>query len=167
MPGSSPLARGWTNSWQRTRDVVRPDAVLTVHPPSNLKVRRDSAAELRVAMTVADGYHVQANPASHDFLIPLQLKLRPGGGIRPGQSAYPPAQPYSLPGFPEPLLTYEGRLEIMVPLAVQGNAQRGKQVLTGTIRYQACDSRTCLFPARARFNVPLEILDMNTGDAGG
>jgi hypothetical protein len=138
---------------------MRPDALLTVHAPPGLKIRRNSRADVRIAMTVTDGYHVQANPASRDFLIPLEVKLRPAGGIRPGKPVFPKAQPYSLGGMPDdPLLTYGGTFDVRVPLEAQDDASLGNHVLTGTIRYQACDSRTCLFPAQKRLKIHLEVL---------
>ena len=62
------------------------------------------AVEIPVA--VADGYHVQANPASGEFLIPLELKLGSTTDLECGLPQYPPAEKFRLLGTTEDLLTY-------------------------------------------------------------
>ena len=131
--------------------------VLTVDPPAPLKVKQNAEAELRIRVTVAEGYHIQANPPSHDFLIPLQLKLRRARGIEVGPPRYPPAQLYYLRGVSDPLLTYGGAFELLLPLRVQGDVPPGAYVLNSSLRYQACDSHSCLMPSERRLKLHVEV----------
>lgn len=132
--------------------------VLQVLPSAPVEVRTGGTAEARVTVLVKDGYHVQANPASGDFLVPLRLELRPQDGVRPGGPIYPPGQPYRLPGMESDWMTYEGRIEIVVSLVADASARRGVRCLAGVLHYQACDARTCLFPASVPVSLTVKVV---------
>ncbi len=53
-------------------------------------------AEARLIVAVADGFHLQANPSSEEYLVPTKLELVASGGLEPGNPIYPPARPYRL-----------------------------------------------------------------------
>jgi len=131
--------------------------VVIVRPPRAIRLKVGGMGQARIEISVAEGYHVQANPASDEFLIPLQLQLRGTGGVRPGKSIYPSGQPYRLQGASADLMTYEGNFEVMVPLKAAASARPGHLVLEGVLRYQACDSRTCLFPASLPVALPVQV----------
>lgn len=132
--------------------------VLKVLPSAPVEVRTGGTAEARVTVLVKDGYHVQANPASGDFLVPLRLELRTREGVRPGRPIYPPGQAYRLPGMESDWMTYEGRVEIVVPLVVDASARSGPRSLAGVLHYQACDARTCLFPASVPISLTVKVV---------
>jgi hypothetical protein len=96
---------------------------------------------------VADGYRIQANPASSEFLVPLELRLEPVDGLQVGAPIYPVGQPYRLLGSDARISTYRGEIEISVPLAATDVARPGSHELQGSARFQACNPRVCLFPA--------------------
>lgn len=126
---------------------MAPDAVVTVQSPPPVVLAGGGTAKVRIMIAVAEGYHVQANPASERFLVPVRLEIKARAGIRLGKPAYPPGKPYRLQGAPSDLMTYEGTFEIVVPLEAEESAQLGDYVHNGVLRYQACDTSTCLFPA--------------------
>lgn len=126
--------------------------VVAVHAPP-VALAAGGKAEARLSVTIADGYRVQANPASGEFFIPVELDLKAAGGVSSGRPIYPPGKPYRLPGISDGLMTYEGTLEIVVPLRAGTSARPGSRRLKGTLSYQACDSRSCLFPA----SLPVEL----------
>jgi hypothetical protein len=49
-------------------------------------------------------------------------------------------------------MTYHGTIPVMVRIGALSTASRGERVITGSLIYQACDSRRCLFPS----SVPVE-----------
>ena len=52
-----------------------------------------------------------------------------------------------LPGDSRDLVVYDGTFAISLPVKAAGDAAAGETVtLRGTLRYQACDDRHCLFP---------------------
>ena len=137
---------------------LAPDAVVAIQAPAPVTLAAGEAAQARISVVVADGYHVQANPASDEFLVPLRIELRAGGGVRPGQPVYPPGRPYRLAGASSDLMTYGGTFEIEVPLRAAESARPGHHVLRGVLRYQACDTRTCLFPASLPVMLPVRVV---------
>jgi hypothetical protein len=120
---------------------VRVDRVETVTASAGERV------SLRLVVRIADGYHVQANPASGPFLIPLEWTPGTAEDIRVAEVRYPEAVLHPLDGAPSPLRTYEGRREIRATVVVEVHARAGIRELVGTLRYQACDDRRCFAPA--------------------
>ena len=136
---------------------VRPP-VVTVRAPEPVKLMAGESVESRVAVIVAAGYHLQANPASEDYLVATRLELKATEDVSIGKLNYPKGKPYRLNGADKEIQTYEGSFEIGVPLKVSGSVRSGKRVLQGRLHYQACDSKTCLFPTSVPVTVTLEIV---------
>jgi AhpC/TSA family/Disulphide bond corrector protein DsbC len=139
-----------------------PPTMVSVHKPEPITLVAGGTAEARIRVSVAEGYKVQANPAANEFLIPAQLTLAADDGVRAGRPIYPSAQPYRLEGTTEDLLTYQDAFEIVVPLRARQTAEPGRHLLRGELRYQACNSRSCLVPAFAPVTLPVEVATATT-----
>jgi DsbC/DsbD-like thiol-disulfide interchange protein len=126
---------------------------VSVRVPEAVKLVDSELVEAQVSVAVAEGYHLQANPASEDYLVPTRLDLKTPAGVTVSKITYPPGKPYRLNGADKDLKTYDGNFEIGVLLKASREARPGKYVLQGRLYYQACDSRTCLFPT----SVPLTL----------
>jgi thioredoxin:protein disulfide reductase len=126
---------------------------VSVRVPEAVKLVQGERVETRVSVVVVEDYHLQANPASEDYLVPARLELKSSGGVTVGKITYPPGKLYRLNGADRDLKTYEGNFEIGVLLKASSKAHPGKRILQGRLHYQACDSRTCLFPT----SVPLTL----------
>ena len=111
-------------------------------------------ATVAVPVQVAEGHRVQANPASSEFLVPLQLEIDKVDGLDFGEPSYPMGEPYLLEGEDEPLSTYVGEFEVVVRVAAVEDAAPGEYWASGKLHFQACNSRMCLFPS----SVPFELL---------
>jgi len=120
---------------------------VTVDEVAPVQVSVGSATSVRVPVEVASGFRVQANPASNQFLVPLELALEAVDGVEIGDPVYPEGQPYRLQGTDEDLSTYQGDIEIVVALTVPDSAPVAEHVVTGELRFQACNSKVCLFPS--------------------
>lgn len=135
------------------RDVVRLDPQAPVVIPAAGRV-----ADATLWFVVRDGYHVQANPASADYLKPAVVELTSACGIAPGKPLYPPAVPYRLEGADSDLATYAHRFKVTIALSTSNAGLKpGDCALHGTLRYQACDARTCLAPATLAFELPVSV----------
>jgi thiol:disulfide interchange protein DsbD len=108
-----------------------------------------------VVLQVDKPYHVNANPASEDYLIPTELKLTAGKGYKVGKVEYPKPIEKSF-AFSEgkPLKIYEGRVPIRFQLTLDKGASKGNLTVKATLRYQACDDNAC-YPPRTQ---PIEIV---------
>lgn len=127
-------------------------------------VEAGRSAEAGVTVLIAEGFHIQANPASDRFLIPTELKLEPSGGIEPGEPAYPPGRPHRLQGATSDLSTYEGSIRIRLPLRAAKDSKQGVRILRGSLRYQACDTRRCFPPATAPVEVAVRVAGPGEAD---
>jgi len=65
-------------------NVVRAEA-------SNVEVKAGGSAAASVKLTIANGYHINANPPSFSYLKATELTAEPSGGITPGKPVYPSA----------------------------------------------------------------------------
>jgi uncharacterized protein len=126
---------------------------VSVRVPEAVKLVVGKLVETRVSITVAEGYHLQANPASEEYLVPTRLDLKSSGGVTVSKITYPPGKRYRLTGADKDLKIYDGNFEIGVLLKASSGARLGKHILQGRLHYQACDSKTCLFPT----SVPLTL----------
>jgi uncharacterized protein YyaL (SSP411 family) len=99
--------------------------------------------EIDVTIRVDDGYHVNANPASFDYLIPTTLSVAGVAGIR---VAYPDAKIIKPKFAREGLKVYEGSIKL-IAMMPKGALARGKPV-NAELGVQACNDEICLPPAK-------------------
>ena len=132
--------------------------IVTIMPPKQVTVAKGQTVQLSVRAKIKKGFHIQANPAAEEFLIPTTLSIQANEGIVPGNPVYPPGQPYRLNGSTEDLLTYEDEVEISFPVKVLDSAPFGNANLTGGLRFQPCDDRKCLFPRTIPVTIPVIIV---------
>ncbi len=106
-----------------------------------------SPSEVLVRLKISQGWHVNANPASLDFLIPTRVEpARPGSRI---DVVYPDGSRYHPRFSREPLSVYEGEVEIQVRSSAP--LPTGEKL---ALTFQACDDSSCLPPETVELAVP-------------
>jgi hypothetical protein len=136
-----------------------PPVAVTVQA-EDVRVAAGGTAEARVTVRIRRGFHLQANPAAEEFLVPLAVELPDRPPVRVGPPVYPPGRPHRLRGATFELLTYEGAATVRVPLRVERDGAGGHEevvVLVGRVRYQACDDRVCLRPSTAALRLAVRV----------
>ncbi len=118
-------------------------------------VSKGSKAEALIPVRVVAGFHVQANPASNPQLIPTKLELPASPGLSIGSPIYPEGKSYRLQGSPTELKTYDGQFVIRVPITLTGKMTSNSVVLTGKLKFQACNDKICFFPANVPVHIPV------------
>jgi hypothetical protein len=98
--------------------------------------------EIVVTLTIEPGYHVNANPASADYLMPTVVTV---GDAPDARIAYPSGTLFKPKFSPEGISVYEGEISIRVELPKGGLASAAGTPLQ--IEVQACTDRLCLPPA--------------------
>ncbi len=123
------------------RDFVRPSVESVAGAPS----RR------RVLLEISEGWHVNANPASLDFLIPTRVELaqREAGAPRLSSVHYPTGSVFSPRFSLEPLAVYEGKVAIDVELPTKQSKDAQLE-----LTFQVCDETTCLPPETVSLPIP-------------
>lgn len=96
---------------------------------------------LLITLRIDPGYHVNANPASNEYLIPTNITFE---GIAPERIAYPPAIPFKPVFAEEPIDVYEGTV-VMAATFAAGALDR-EHDLGFIVTAQACTKEICLQP---------------------
>jgi hypothetical protein len=107
-----------------------------------VKAGREQVVELR--FRVQDGYHINSHTPKDGLLIPTELRLEAAPTLAVKGEAYPAGAAFRLAiGDGEVLDVYQGEFRVQVRVV----AAPGSSTLTGSLKYQACDSSAC-FPPR-------------------
>jgi thioredoxin:protein disulfide reductase len=119
-----------------------------------------------IEVTIAPGWHVNANRPRDEFLIPTTLTVTPPAGVRAGAVAYPaPVERRLKFGGDKPLLLYEGTVRFTAPL--EGAPAPGAEPLRAVVRYQACDDSRCLPPRTLELTAAPDAPAPGAGAAAG
>ncbi len=128
----------------QTDDLVHTEMALGGQPT-------DVWRPVTVTIRVAEGWHVNANPASDTYLVPT--KLEPTDGTELRNPRYPAGHELDLAFTAEPISVYDDEFT----LAVETRPKRGRPDGEGmaiVLTFQACDDRRCLPPVRRTLTVP-------------
>ena len=115
------------------------------------------AGEADIRLDIAEGYHVNANPASDKFYVATEVKAEPQEGVTPGTPVYPKSVTRKLSFSDKPLAVYEGRAVIRLPLRADKTAAKGRHSIHATIRVQPCNDKACLQPRNIDAYIPVTI----------
>jgi hypothetical protein len=99
-------------------------------------------SELVVRMSIDEGWHVNANPASLPFLVATSVEVLDGNGAAVA-IRYPEGRSFRPAFASTSLQVYEGTVEI--PVTLRDGAIPPERL---ALRFQACDSSRCLPPDR-------------------
>ncbi|NNF57223.1 MAG: hypothetical protein HKN04_03190 [Rhodothermaceae bacterium] len=145
-----------------------PDEVVTwtatVRPPSTAEEMTDTfwpgeRAYITLTGEILDGWRVYALDTPGGYPAQLTLAALPEGLVR-----------YSVPGEAEPhdghdtvldeaYRYHEGRARIWQGVQVSAEAPPGLRVVTGTLRYAACNDEVCIPPRDLPFEVRLIVAE--------
>lgn len=127
----------------RANTVVEPRAYVSLEP-----VPRGRTFEVAVVVKIRPGFHLNANPASQDYLIPTTLEAELPPGFRALETRYPRGVLRRFKFSPEKLSVYEGEAALRMKLQAPLEAPLGATKLNLTLRYQACNEEACLPPVK-------------------
>lgn len=108
--------------------------------------------EIVIVLDIEDGYHVNANPASFDYLMPTQVVFP---GLTPTVLRYPNVTLFKPAFEPAGLKVFEGKVEMRARFP-SGTLTRHRP-LRALVSVQACDDEVCLPPAS--IEVPVRLVD--------
>jgi hypothetical protein len=133
-----------------------PADVVRVETPS-VELKAGDSAEVALKLTIASGYHINANPPSFSYLKATELTVEPSEGVAQGKPVYPSSVTRKFAFSKDPLAVYEGQTAIKLPLSAAENAQKGAHTLKGKLRIQACDEEACYPPRTIETSIPVTI----------
>lgn len=115
------------------------------------------SAEAIVRLTIQNGYHVNANPASYPYLIATALELSPSDGVSVGYVIYPQAVNRTFAFAEQALAVYEGEIDLKVFLKADKTAKKGERSIPAKLRIQACDEQVCYPPGAIELGLPINV----------
>ena len=137
-------------------DRLLPAPVITVQAAApSAPVAAGARAEVDVTVRIAEGFHVMSDHPSEPTYIPTAVTIADAEGVTVGAPSYPASS--SFPLGDRTLSTFAGTIVVRLPLDVASDARPGERHLNGSVRYQACTSTRCLFPASQAFDVRVAV----------
>jgi thioredoxin:protein disulfide reductase len=92
--------------------------------------------------------HVYA-PGAKDYL-PIALEIAPSAGVTIGKLMYPKAQDLYFEPLKEHVPVFSAPFRLVQTVTVGRTAKPGQSiVVTGSLKYQACDDKVCFNPVTA------------------
>lgn len=113
-----------------------------------------------VVMDIAEGWHINANRPTLEWLIGTTLNLDLPEIIQHRDIQYPPFKEYEFSfAQGQKLHVYEGVSPIFLSFDVIKDASVGDYEITGSLRVQACDDQVCLAPSNIPVSFSIRVTD--------
>jgi len=155
------LALAATARSDRSAQLFDQERVLAAAVVSSSPLVQDMTVRAAVEIRVGRGFHVNANPASEDFLIATQVSVD-APGVEVVRVFYPDALERTFGFWPEPLKVWEGDVVVGMILRVTDAAALGDADLDFLVDYQACNHEACFAPAQVTARVPVVVAAAGT-----
>ena len=123
-------------------------------PPRKVTVKAGATADSALQLNLKQGFHVNSNMPSEDYLIPLKLTWNEGVLEATG-TTFPKAESHKYSFSQKPLSVYTGDFEIVTHFKAKPSP--GASTITGKLRYQACNENMCLPPKTLEVKVDVEV----------
>lgn len=144
-----PVAPSGTSATSATNKQDSPAADAVKVETEQIRLAPGASLAANVRLIIAKPFHVNANPATHSYLIPTQLSLRSvqaADGITAGAPVYPQGIERKLAFDESPLRVYEDTVDIKLPLTAAKDAVTGERAVPLRVRVQPCDDEACYPP---------------------
>ena len=122
------------------------------------KVQPGSQFQIAVVVEIAEGWHVNANPAG-EGLIGTEIIFPDTPYLTFGEVVYPRGEVLKLGSIGEAPV-YHDTITIGIQADLDQNAPIESMTLDLQLRYQACNDTQCLLPEVLAFTVPIEIVSI-------
>ena len=140
----SPLTTGTETEIVKVSASVKP---LGKGPPYRL-------IDVEIHLEIAEGWHVNANPASQDMLIPTSVSLDSDASAKVLSVDYPQGEIVHFDFSEESLSVYEGKITIPMMLQLKSDVSHKNDLpLDLELHYQACNDEVCLEPTTRRIRL--------------
>lgn len=122
-----------------------------------MEVAAGQRNEAVVKIAIQSGYHINANPASFDYLKATELDLPDTPELFVDYIYYPNPQVKKFSFSDQALRVYEGETQLKVMLNADKAAPKGARTLPAKLNVQACDDKVCYPPGSVSLSIPVTI----------
>lgn len=113
--------------------------------------------QIVVLLDVKEGWHINANPPSPDFLKPTKVSFKSKAGVTLAEPKYPKGHGFKMEGEDTEAMVYEDEVAILGTLTVPKTAGGQTDEMEITINYQACNEKGCLPPKSIKLTGKLPV----------
>lgn len=114
--------------------------------------------QIAVVLDLAQGWHVNVNPARPAEMIPTTVTWQAPATVVIENTRYPKGTETKVEWSDQPVALYTGQTVILVEARVRDDAPTGPLAVAGSLRYQACNDQVCLPPATIPLTMETEIV---------
>jgi len=128
------------------------------------RARPGERLALAVVLDIAAGYHLNADSGQLKPLVdfePYPTRVSVSAvteGLTIDPPLYPPAHPVTVEFTSDPLMAFDGRTIVYVPMTLGKEIPSQKVQVNVTISYQACENLVCLFPRQVVMATELPVI---------
>lgn len=140
----------------KSKDHVKAKVFLSVD-----KLPAGEKCKFVVVLDVEERWHIQANPASQDNLIPTKVTVESKLKSKQLETKYPEGTEFATDDA-EMVSVYEGEVLIRGEIQAATDAAGKKDELEFQVKYQACDKKNCLPPKTIKLPGQLPIVKAGT-----
>jgi hypothetical protein len=134
--GQGPLAE------RAGRSVLKTAAVEYLYP-EQVTLPAGKPTTISLHFRIAPGRHINSHTPSDENLIPTTFSIPEGSGVRLDKAVYPRGTEFAPPIDPTTKLSvYIGEFIIQARIV----AAKGDHLVKASLRYQACDTNSCMPP---------------------
>lgn len=153
------------------RGLIAPEVVESLSPKteriaataflSTDRLPAGGQCRIAVELTIADGWHINSNPASPKFLIPTTVTLKSTLGTSLKNVRYPEAKDLTIKGTTGVYRVYDGKVLLSGDLVIPADAAGKTEKFELQIRYQACNDEQCERPKTLTFEGEAKVAAVN------
>ncbi|MCH7824762.1 MAG: hypothetical protein IH849_08170 [Acidobacteria bacterium] len=118
----------------------------------------DQTVRLAVEVEMLPGMHVNANPPTFDWMIPVEVSVEGAEGVSLFEVFYPQPISVKFPYDDEPYLVYKDTFVLGLVLVIAADIPAGGRELEVVLDYQACDDEACYAPTDTSIKIPIMIV---------
>jgi uncharacterized protein YyaL (SSP411 family) len=111
-------------------------------PTTRIKAGQDF--EVKVKLTIQNGWHVNSDKPDDEFLIPTKVELAPGP-FKLVSATYPKPQTVKLGISEKPAKVYTGEAVVTLKVTPEAGAEKAEEIRV-KVSYQSCNDKVCLRP---------------------
>jgi uncharacterized protein YyaL (SSP411 family) len=115
-----------------------------------------------IELKVSKGWHINANPASPDYLVPTTVKVKTKQKVKLSRVKFPKHEEFKVAGSLEPYHVYGDTVIVYGLLETNAAEPANEAVIEFEVAYQACNDKECLPPDKIVMKGKLPIA--NPGD---
>ena len=131
-------------------------AILSVASSEKLIIKRGATAQAKVKLELQPGFHVNSNTPADAYLIPLKLTWAKDP-LQAEQITYPKPQLEKYAFSVTPVSVFSGSFEVLTRFRAPQTLAPGLNMMSGKLRYQACNNKECFPPRAIDVHVTLDV----------